>query len=155
MSRAGPASLEKKAGRAGLQRAIDVVVGVERGDDDHTKWVGDVGTGEGARDLDAVELRHTDIEQGHVGPQLPSQADGLCAVAGFSDDRDVGLGLQDEPEPAPDHRLIVGEEDVDAHDPVRTGTGRLARTAHPASCRGPACSDPPRASTRSRMPASP
>ncbi len=59
--------LEQEPFRAGSERAGDMVVGVEGGDDDDRQWIVDVGAGKPARCLDAVEVRHPDVEQAHVG----------------------------------------------------------------------------------------
>ena len=47
--------LEQEAAGAGPQRRVDVLVEVERGDDDDRERVGDAGTGQGPGGLDAVE----------------------------------------------------------------------------------------------------
>ena len=50
------------------------------------------------------------------------------AVGGLGDDRHVGLGLDDLAQPAADERLVVGEQDADAHAPP-PAIGSRARTA--------------------------
>ena len=53
--------------------------------------------------------------------------DRLAAVAGFADDLDVGLGLEQHAKAGPDQPFVVGQQDADAHGgPL--GSGRRART---------------------------
>ncbi len=47
------------------------------------------------------------------GRAAPDEVDGCGAVAGLGDDREVGFGLQDHPEPDPDHLLVVDQHDPD------------------------------------------
>ena len=96
----------------------------------------DAGPGQSAGHLDAVEPRHPDVDQADVGAQSAGQVDRLDAVGGLGDHGDVGLVLQDEPQPAADHRLVVGEQHADASSGFRPGTGRVARTDQPPSGRG-------------------
>jgi hypothetical protein len=106
-------------------------------------------------DFDAVPAGHADVDEADVGPELAGEADGLAPVGGLGDHVDAGLGLEDEAQPAADHRLVVGEQDPDAHAPLPAAKGSVAPTAQPPPGRGPARSVPPRASIRSCMPASP
>jgi hypothetical protein len=48
--------------------------------------------------LDAVEIRHPHVHQDDVRPKGARQLDGFGAVAGLSDDLEVRLDLQEEPE---------------------------------------------------------
>ena len=48
-------------------RAVDVLVGVEGGDDHDPERVSNTGAGERAGDLDAVHAWHADIDNAHVG----------------------------------------------------------------------------------------
>ena len=48
-----------------------------------------------------------------VGRAAAGQRDGLDAVGGLADDLDVGLGLEDRPQPAAHDRLVVGEQHAD------------------------------------------
>jgi len=63
----GSGVLEQKTPGACLQSAVHVLVEVERGDDHDRDRVVDVGTGELPRGLDAVHVRHADVQQAHVG----------------------------------------------------------------------------------------
>lgn len=58
--------LEQEPGRAGLQRAQHELVGVERREDEHGGRVRLGGEQAGGRD--AVEQRHSDVQQDDVGP---------------------------------------------------------------------------------------
>ena len=91
------------------------------------------------------------------------------AVDRLADDLDVVLGVEDHPEAGADERLVVGDQDADAHA-ASTGSrgaaaasaasaspcsGSRASTSKPPPGRGPACSSPPITRTRSRMPTRP
>ena len=83
------------------------------------------GPGEQARRLEAVEDRHADVEQAHVGPQLAGEGDGGAAVAGLADDIDA-VRLEDEAEPGAHHLLVVGDDDAQgaaAVDPSASTSG--------------------------------
>ena len=73
------------------------------------------GPGELPGRLDAVELRHPDVEQAHVGAELARERDRLAPVGGLADHLDAGLGVEDHPQPGADELLIVGDEHADAH----------------------------------------
>jgi hypothetical protein len=157
--------LEQEAFRAGLQRAVHVLVEVEGGDDDDGEGIFDVGASEPSGGLDAVQVGHADVEQAHVGPQLTSQRDGTQSVGGLPDDLDVGLSVEDHAEPRPDDVLVVGDEHADGHvlRPFR-GSRRCRRRAALRQCRldGPASlggraawTVPPSREVRSVMPSSP
>ena len=49
------------------------------------------------------------------GSQPLRAVDGLLAVGGLADDRDVVLGLEHHPKARAHERLVVGDEDADAH----------------------------------------
>ena len=60
-----------------------------------------------------------------VGVTAVRERDGLDAVGGLPDDLDVGLGLEDRPQPAADDRLIVREQHAD--DVIAWRAGRAGR----------------------------
>ena len=52
--------------------------------------------------------------------------DGLVAVAGFGDDLQVGLGVEDDAQAAQDDRVVVGDQDARlerGHVGAREGVG--------------------------------
>jgi len=59
--------LEEKASGARPEGLADVLVGVEGGDDDDRQRILDAWSGEPAGGLDAVEARHSDVDEAHVG----------------------------------------------------------------------------------------
>jgi hypothetical protein len=89
--------LEQEPAGAGAQRLVDVLVGVEGGQDQHP--------GAGAerhdlpRGLEAVHLGHPDVQQRDLRGVPAHQLDRL-PLARLGHHRDVGLGLQDHPEAA-------------------------------------------------------
>src|SRR5262249_8925836 len=102
--------------------------------------------------LDAVDRGHLDVDERDVRAVLGGKRHRLVAVGGLGDHLDVVFRFEQGPDAAADQRLVVGEEDPD-HDGARTGSS--ARPWKPPSARGPACSRPPSADTRSRIPIRP
>ena len=80
-----------------------------------------------ARRLDAVQHRHPDVHQDHVRRPPLGQPHRLGPVLGLAGHLDVGLGLEDGPEPAPHERLVVADQDPDAHA-RGSSSGMRART---------------------------
>jgi phosphatidylinositol alpha 1,6-mannosyltransferase len=103
--------LEQKAAGAQAERRVDVVVQVEGGQHDDPGRI-DVGQ-DASGGLDAVESRHADVHQHHVGPGAPDRLDGLGPVLGLGDHVDA-VRREDHPETGAYERLIVGD-----HDPQR------------------------------------
>src|SRR5581483_6159273 len=93
-----------------------------------------------SRRLEAVEVRHPDVHQHDVGAQRPDLVDRLTAVRRLADDLDLGLGVEDHPEPGAYERLVVDEQDADH---CGASTGSCARSTKPPPARGPASSVPP------------
>ena len=63
-----------------------------------------------------------------VGWKRAAWLDGLEPVARLGHDLDVLLAGEQHPEPGADHRLVVGDEDADAHDGVpSSGSRALSR----------------------------
>ena len=60
------------------------------------------------------------------GSSAPRLGDRLDAVARLADDLDVLLGLEDHAEAGAHERLVVDDEDANAHSAV---TGRRARSS--------------------------
>ena len=118
-----------------------------------TRVVGDpAGRGE------PVEQRHPDVHQDDVGAQFTHPAQRLLAVGGLPGHLDVGLGVEQRPEPRPDQqpgrrRAVRGSPVLlDLRDAC---TGSTASTRNPPSARGPASIVPPSAAARSRIPTRP
>jgi hypothetical protein len=131
-------AFEHEADGAGPQGAVDVLVEVEGGDDHNPERVWRTGAGESPGDLDAVLAGHADVDKADVGPELAGEADRLGPVGSLGDHFDVGLVLEDQAQAAADQRLVVGEQDPDAHGFLLAGNGSVAATTQPASGPGPA-----------------
>jgi hypothetical protein len=63
--------------------------------------------------FDAVEIGHADVEDGDVGFELRCLGDGLAAVFGFADNRELGLLFDEKAEATAYEVVIVGEQDSD------------------------------------------
>ena len=112
--------LEHEAARAGAQRLVDVLVEVERGQDQDPRPLV-AAVEQPARRLEAVDVRHPDVHQDHVRLGLAGGEHGLEPVGSLADDLDVGLGVEDHPEPGPDEGLVVDDQDLDAHAAASSG----------------------------------
>jgi hypothetical protein len=103
--------LEHEATRSCGHRFVDVLVQLERREDQNAD------SGKLARDaacrLDFVSFRHSDIHEDHVRGELSREFNGLRAVAGFSDDGDVGLRFENCAEASSDKGFVVGEDNRD------------------------------------------
>jgi len=80
------------------------------------------------------------FHQRHVGLEAPNGRDRLLAVGGLGDDVDVRLRLQQGAKARADHRLVVGDDDPDAHGVV---IGSEALTTKPPPAPGCVSSHPP------------
>ena len=145
--------LQEEAAGAGGQGVVDVLVEVERGEHDHAwRWV-QLGR-DRPRRIDAVEHRHANVHQDHVGPVGGGHGHRVRPVAGGADNRDVVAGVEKRCEAGAHDLLIVGDHHPDR---CRHGapTGRSATISNPPSGWPPTVSVPPIASTRSRIPTRP
>jgi len=144
--------LDQEPARPGPQRAVDVVVLVERGEHEHPG----VRTGGGDQPgcLDAVHARHADVHDDHVGAGVPGEPYRLGSGSGLAGHVDIGSPLDQPAQSGPDERLVVGEDDLDDHR-TGAGTGSRAATRKPPPGCGPAEKSPPSSAARSRMPVIP
>ena len=109
----GQVALEHVAARAHLQRLIDALAVGIHGKHDHPGL--GVAQDDLARRIDAVHLRHDDVEERDVGTQLARQADRLTAVAGGSDDFEVALRGEEVAYAVGYYSMVVGDEDPEGH----------------------------------------
>src|SRR5205085_6533808 len=153
--------LDEEAAGADAQGLEDVLVEVERGEDDDAHARQALITADDARGLEPVHARHTDVHEEDVGARPPRHAHGLLAVARLTHDLEVVLCAEQGAKAGTHESLIVGQGDADhrfaslASLTSLTATGSVARTKKPPAGPGPALSSPPRAAARSRMPGMP
>ena len=147
-------AFEEKATGACLQSPVNVLVGVECGYHRDRYRVVDVWSGELAGGLDAIDVRHSNVEQANVGSQFPGKCDGFAPVGGLPDNIDIGLPVEDGCKTGPNDALVIGDDHTNRHD-ARPRRGSTASTPQPRSGLGPAVSVPPSSVTRSVMPTSP
>jgi cytochrome P450 len=155
----GGGVLEQESAGACPQRLVHVFVEVEGGQHQYPRD-NRAASGGAGKDLPRggkpVHHRHAHVHQHHVGFQPTRLAHRVGAVDGLPGDDDAGFGGEHGGEPLPHHGLIVGDQAADgpAHaiDPL---SGRTANTTNPPSGAGPADSEPPSSSARSRIPARP
>src|SRR4051812_10765226 len=107
----GGGVLEQVAAGAGVERGEDPRAVGERGEHEH----GGLGTllEHAPGRLDAVDARHVEVHDDHVGLQLAGALDRLRPVGGGADELDV-VDRRDEPaEALADHAVVVGEQHPD------------------------------------------
>ena len=107
-----------------------------------------------ARRLDPVEPGIRTSISTTSGRSRATSATASRAVAGLADDLEVGLGVEDHAEAAAHERLVVGEQDADAHGAPPAAAARGRRKPPPRH--GPASSVAAVAArARSRIPTRP
>ena len=142
--------LEQEAAGAGAQRVVDVLVHVERRQHDHP-GAGVPGSPRIRRvaSMPSMPGIRTSIRT-TSGVERAAQRDRLVAVCGLAHDLEVGLDLEDHPEPGAHQGLVVGDEDADRHGGSQRAGWPAARSRRRGG--GRATSGPPYTATRSRMP---
>src|SRR6185503_9772206 len=106
-------ALHHVARGARLERAAHVfALGVHRQHDDPALRIA---LEDRARGIGAVQLRHGEIHEHHVGGQLARQAQRLAAVHGERHHLHVGLRLHHVLEPFGHHPVVIGNDDADRH----------------------------------------
>jgi hypothetical protein len=65
--------------------------------------------------VDAVEVRHGDVHDHHIGAEFPGQPHCAAAVAGFPDHLKAAFPLQQGRQPLPHDLVVIGQEDFNAH----------------------------------------
>ena len=65
---------------------------------------------QGAQNLEAIALRHKQIQQQHLWMMVLHQAQRLFAIGGRADHIEVGLGLQQGGQRLAQDRMIVGND---------------------------------------------
>ena len=103
--------LEQKAAGAGAQRVDDVLVEAEGGEDQHPL------ARQPAGGLDPVHAGHADVHEHDVGCAPGGGLDRLCARAGLGHDLDVAGRFEYRPKAGAHHRLVVGDDHAQGHDP--------------------------------------
>src|ERR1700683_780365 len=148
------AALQREPARPGAQRLEDVLVQVERGEDE------DPGAGTTAsfgknlpRGLDPVQHRHPDVHDDDGRGEAGRELDRLPAVGRLADDLQVVLGVDQRGERGTEQRLVVHDQNPGRHPAPSIGTWAFTRKPRPVS--GSATSQPPNAAIRSRIPTIP
>ena len=103
--------LEQVAGGARAQRREQLVVVAEAREHDHAG--ARAGLAQALERADAVQARHHEVEQDHVGVGARGGVHGDLAVARLGHDLDVVLEVEERAQPLADHRVVVGEQDAD------------------------------------------
>jgi hypothetical protein len=123
--------LDQKAAGTPAQRLEDVLIQLERRQDDDLR-LGQAGVSDDlAGGGQAVEHGHADVHQHDVGAFPLGEQDGLFAVTGLADHLDVGLGVEQRAESGTDKCLIIGQQYADQPWSLLMGSYRLSRAARP------------------------
>ena len=139
--------LEDVAGRAGREGLPDVAGVVLHREHEHLR-VGRLLEDVRGR-LDPALVGQDDVHQDDVRLVLSHLEDRIAGVPGLGDGLEAVLGVEQHPQPGADDRVVVHDDDADAHqignldDDRRPGRRRLD------------VERPPTRATRSRMPMSP
>jgi hypothetical protein len=102
--------LEDIAVRARLDDLLNEIIGLVHGEDENFR--GGRRFADAPSSLDAIEERHTDIEDGDVGLALGSFFDGVAAVGSFGAHFPSGVRLEESTQTSADHRVVIGDEDA-------------------------------------------
>ncbi len=97
--------LEQVADGAGFESPLHEIVFFEAGKGDHL-YVG-MTLADGADGGGAVDVRHDQVHEDHVGLNAFAFDDGLVAVAGFTDKFQVIIGEQEGGEAAAYHGMVI------------------------------------------------
>ncbi len=92
---------------------------------------GQLGLDRGRR-TDPVELGHDEVHQDDVGPQSTGFLDRLASIGRLANDLDVVEELEETPQPASDHGVVVDQEHP---DPRRRLVPIAVVRGHARSCR--------------------
>ena len=139
----GPRVLQQEAGSAGAQRLEDVLVALEgRHDQDAGRRTR---LGDAAGGLDAVDLRHPDVHQDHVGPGGRDEVERRAAVLRLPDDLQVVLGVEDRAQAATHEVVVVGQGDPDRAGRRHAAIGMRTSTTVPPPAGLVSTKVPPRA----------
>ncbi len=106
----GRGVLEQEAAGPSAERLVDVLVGVEGGQDQHPG--GGPGQHRPGR-LQTVQPRHPDVHQHHVGLERHRPLDRLHPVGRLPHHVDATGGADDHPEARPYETLVVGDQEAD------------------------------------------
>jgi hypothetical protein len=74
----------------------------------HDRAAGELGA-QLAQDAEAVDARHSHVEQDHVGPKSAGEADRFVAVGGVSQEIDVANFRQQTAQTGTDDFVIIGD----------------------------------------------
>jgi hypothetical protein len=105
--------LQQEPARPRPQRAEDVLVEAEVGEDHHPHFVQALVREDLPGGLETVEHRHLNVHQRDIRAVLSRQRHRLPPVGGLGDHLDVVFRFEQRPDAAADQRLVVGEQDSD------------------------------------------
>ncbi len=103
--------------------------------------------------LDAVHLRHFEVEQQHVRDDAARLRDDLTPVRRRADDLEIGLRAENGDQTIAHDRVIVGDEDTNGHNADSKGTITVKTVPSPGTLH--TSSVPPISRARSFKPTSP
>jgi hypothetical protein len=110
-SSSGGGVLEQESTGAGAQRVIDVFVHVVGCQHQHARPAGRTGGDDLACRFESVHAWHPDVHQHDVRSASSRGLDRVDTVFGLAENAEVGLGVEDHPEPGAHERLVVGDQD--------------------------------------------
>src|ERR1700722_4318389 len=143
-------ALQCEPARAGSKRFEDVLIEVERREDEHARRLRRLERRDLPGCLDSVHYRHPHVHHHNVRREAARLFHRLAPVDSFADDLQVVLGVDERGERRAEQRLLVGQQAACALGAPWSGTRPSTRNPPPG--RNSVVSDPPKAPRRSRMP---
>ena len=122
-------ALRDVAGGAGLEHPEHLFVAVLHAERDDRRSA--------AEPLDLADhvetggALHAEVDEGHVGRELPGEPDGLAGLARLADHLEVGLALDDQANALTDDAVVVGQEAPDLLHAVPVAPAALLVNAEP------------------------
>jgi hypothetical protein len=107
----GRVVLEDEAARPGPEGLVDLLIQIERGEDEHPCRA--IRRQDASGRFEAVELGHADIHRDDGGMNTRSLVDRLETVACLGDDLDVVFAGQQHAEAGSNHRLVIRDKQAD------------------------------------------
>ena len=97
--------------RAGLNGAVDIFITVERCQHNDPRFL--IAATDFLKRANAIELRHTEIEQRHIGTMLLPKNNCFAPIARLADDGHVCFPSNERNQAFADNAVIISDEDSD------------------------------------------
>ena len=116
--------------RASVEHLRHNLIGIVHGEDEDLRRHG---TSNLARSLQAIQLRHADVEDDDVGPKVDGLGHGFTPRARFAAHNPPSVPFQHGAHTLPHHVVVIGDEDPERLHGVSLSNGTQTRTIVPLS----------------------